>query len=451
MPSGPLASPAVQIISRLFSRIVGPAAVMAAGTMGAGAAASLILAGAWFRYELLWVIPLILPLFVISVDSASRIGLLNPETGMFSHIREHIHPGVAWLIFAINIPVHLLIGMGQMSVMTSALMSLFGFYPPEAGANADYLANYHGAEIALSLLIAVFIVWLLASRGYQRMQKIMSALLLVMFCGFMVVAVTSLQQIGDILAGFVPAIPPDLPVPGKNAVRISSNSIIAIVGSALAPAALLGIPYMCADNLKGVPDLVAELRNSVVNLGVVFGGYSIFVLVAGGFALYPLPHHAEIDTVHEAGKVLVNAFPAGLEFLGPFFFSAGLMIAALTTFGVVVQVICYFWLDMFGRNWHDAEDNKSFKRLVVVWVVTPAVLAPFWDFPALLKILLLMGFNTIVIPLVIVVVLVLVNKPQLMGRHTASRPRNLILLSALVLSAWLMLEKLPDYIDLIVG
>ena len=92
--------------------------------MGAGAAASLILAGAWFRYDLLWVIPVILPLFVISVDSASRIGLLNPDTGMFSQIRQRIHPGVAWLIFAINIPVHLLIGMGQMSVLTSSLMSL---------------------------------------------------------------------------------------------------------------------------------------------------------------------------------------------------------------------------------------------------------------------------------------------------------------------------------------
>ena len=114
-------------LAQLFSRFVGPAAVMAAGTMGAGAAASLILAGAWFRYELLWVIPLILPLFVISVDSASRIGLLNPSIGMFSQIRQRIHPGVAWLIFAINIPVHLLIGMGQMSVMTSSLMSLFGY------------------------------------------------------------------------------------------------------------------------------------------------------------------------------------------------------------------------------------------------------------------------------------------------------------------------------------
>ncbi len=424
---------------------------MAAGTMGAGAAASLILAGAWFGYELLWVIPVVVPLFVISVDSASRIGLLNPGKGMFSQIREHIHPGVAWLIFAINIPVHLLIGMGQMSVMTSALMSLFGFYPPGAGSSADYLTNYHAAEIALSLLIAAAIVWLLSSGGYQRMQKVMTALMIVMFFGFLVVAVTSLQQIGDILAGFIPAIPPDLPVPGTGTVRVSTSSIIAIVGSALAPAALLGIPYMCADNLRGSPDLAGEFRNSVINLGIIFGGYSIFVLLAGGFALYPLPHHAEIDTVHEAGKVLVNAFPSGLEFLGPLIFSVGLTIAALTTFVVVVQVICYFWLDMFRRNWHDAQDNKAFKRLLVLWVAAPAILAPFWNFPALLKVLLLMGFNAIVIPLVIVIVLVLVNRADVMGEHTASRPRNLVLVAALALSVWLTLEKLPDYFQMIVG
>ena len=42
--------------SALFSKIVGPAAVMAAGTMGAGAVATFILAGAWFRYDLLWVV-----------------------------------------------------------------------------------------------------------------------------------------------------------------------------------------------------------------------------------------------------------------------------------------------------------------------------------------------------------------------------------------------------------
>ena len=260
---------------------------MAAGTMGAGAAASLILAGAWFRYDLLWVIILILPLFVISVDSAARIGLLNSDHGMFSLIRQRIHPGVAWLILAINIPVHLLIAMGQMSVMTSALMSLFGFYPPEPGGAESYANAYRIAEVLLSIGAAGGIVWLLASGGYQRMQKAMTGLMVIMFISFLIVALRGFQQFADIIAGFVPSIPPDLPVPGENAVRESSSSIISIVGSALAPAALLGIPYMCADNLRGKPDLPREFRTAVINLGFIFGGYSIFVVVAGGFALFP--------------------------------------------------------------------------------------------------------------------------------------------------------------------
>ena len=106
---------------------------------------------------------------------------------------------------------------------------------------------------------------------------------------------------------------------------------------------------------------------------------------------------------------------------------------------------------MFGKDWHDTVDNKTFKRLLVFWVVTPAILAPFWSFPALLKVLLLMGFNTIVIPLVIVVVLVLANKSDVMGDHRASRLRNITLLGALALSVWLMLEKLPDYVQMITG
>ena len=424
---------------------------MAAGTMGAGAAASLILAGAWFRYDLLWVIVLIVPLFVISVDSAARIGLLNRDQGMFSLIRQRVHPSVAWLILAINIPVHLLIAMGQMSVMTSALMSLFGFYPPEPGAAATYANGYKIAEVVLSLGAAGGIVWLLASGGYQRMQKAMTALMVIMFVSFLIVALRGFQQFGDILAGFLPSIPADLPVTGQGTVRESSSSIISIVGSALAPAALLGIPYMCADNLSGAPDLKREFRTAVINLGFIFGGYSIFVIVAGGFALFPLANHAEIDTVHEAGKVLVNAFPEGLGFVGPLIFSAGLCMAALTTFVVVVQVMCYFWLDMTGQSWRDTVDNKRFKRLIVLWVLAPAVLAPFWDFPALLKVVLLMGINAIVIPLVMLVVIILVNKREVMGEYRASLGRNIVLAAGLTLSVWLSVVKLPGYIGQLLG
>ncbi len=78
---------------------------MAAGTMGAGAIASFLLAGAWFRYDLLWVIVLMLPVFVVSADSASRIGALNPDRGLFTLVRERMSPALAWLILAVVLPL----------------------------------------------------------------------------------------------------------------------------------------------------------------------------------------------------------------------------------------------------------------------------------------------------------------------------------------------------------
>ncbi len=436
-------------ISSLFSKIVGPAAVMAAGTMGAGAVATFILAGAWFRYDLLWMVVAILPLFVIFVDSASRIGLLNNNEGMLSLIRTQIHPSVAWFILLINVPVHLLVSMGQMSVMTSALMSVFTFYPPEPGATADYVQGYRVAEAALSLLVASGIYWLLSSSGYERMQKAMTSLMVIMFFCFLVVALRGFQEWSAILAGFIPSIPADLPVPGTTDVRLSGQSIMAIIGTALAPAALLGIPYMAADNNKGTPDLKREFRKAVINLGLVFGCYSIFVVVAGGYALHSLADHAQIDTVHEAGKVLVKAFPAGLGFLGPLIFSIGISLAALTTFIVVVQVVSYWLLDMFGYDWHDRKDNVPFKHMLKFWIFVPAILAPFWNFPALLKVLLLMGVNALLIPLVMIVVIILVNRQQVMGQHTANTTRNVILVLGAIISIWLSIVKLPGYVAII--
>ena len=436
-------------VTGLFSKIVGPAAVMAAGTMGAGAVATFILAGAWFRYDLLWVVVAILPLFVIFVDSASRIGLLNTNEGILSLIRSHIHPSVAWFILLINVPVHLLVAMGQMSVMTSALMSVFTFYPPETGSPADYVQTYRIAESVLSLLVASGIYWLLSSNGYERMQKAMTSLMIVMLVCFLVVAIRGFQELPAILAGFVPKIPHDLAVPGSDSMRLSGQSIMAIIGTALAPAALLGIPYMSADNSKGTPDLKREFRKAVINLGLVFGCYSIFVMVAGGFALYSLTDHAQIDTVHEAGRVLVKAFPAGLGFLGPLIFSIGISLAALTTFVVVVQVVSYWLLDMLGFDWHDRADNVQFKHMLKFWIFVPAILAPFWSFPALLKVLLLMGVNALLIPMVMIIVIVLVNRQQVMGHYRANIGRNAILVIGAVISVWLSVVKLPGYIAMV--
>ncbi len=433
-------------IINLFNGLVGPAAVIAAGTMGAGAVASLILAGAWFRYDLLWVILFMLPLFVAAVDSSSRIGTINQGEGMMRIISRHIHPSVAWLFLLINVPIHILVAMGQFSVMTSALLSLFGMHPPGLDATAAQLGTYHMFEVITSIALGVLVLWLVLSHGYDRMQKAMTVMMVAMFFCFLLIALRSFGELGDILAGFIPSIPADLPAPASNSVRMSTSSIIAIVGAAIAPGALLSIPYLSSDAHSGALKLKQDLRKSIINLGLIFGAYAMFILIAGGYALYPLPGHADIETVHAAGQVLTFAFPAALGFMGPPLFTFGLFIAAMTTLVICVQVVIYLSLDMFGQRWTYSEDNRLFRRMLIGVTLASAALAPVWSFPAMLKVVLLMGVNVLVIPMVIIAMIYLVNRKAVMAEYTASPWRNGLLVLCLVVSVVLAIDKVPDYL-----
>jgi Mn2+/Fe2+ NRAMP family transporter len=263
------------------------------------------------------------------------------------------------------------------------------------------------------------------------------------------VALRGLSEWRPILAGFVPSLPPDLPVPGSDTARVASSSIIAMMGAAIAPAALLGLPYMCADAGGGREALARAFRQSVLNLGVIFGAYAFFVLVAGGFALYSLENNASFADVGQASAVFRDAVPAGLSFLGPMIFSLGLFTAALTTLVVAAQVTIYFTLDMLGQEWRFTADNRVYSISLSVFVLAAAALAPFWDFPALLKVILLMGVNVVVIPVVYVCVIVLVNSQKVMGEFRAEWWRNAILVAGLLVSVALAIDKAPGYYRLL--
>lgn len=436
------------MILRLFSNLVGPAAVMAAGTMGAGAVASFLLAGAWFRYDLLWVILAMLPVFVVSVDTSSRIGALNPDQGMFGLVRSRISASLAWIILLIIVPVHFLVTMGQISVMSSAFSALLGFDTSGAGAPESLPL---GLEVLLSVVLSAAVLWLVFSRGYERMQRVMTLLMVLMFLCFLVVALRGLVEWPAILAGFVPSLPADLPVPGSVLPRVATSSIIAMVGAAVAPAALLGMPYLCADDGGNRDQLAQAFRQAVVNMGAIFGAYAIFVVIAGGYALHSLPDYASFADVGQASAVFRDALPGVFSTLGPMIFSLGLFTAAMTTLVVAAQVTIYFMLDMLGQEWRFSSENKLYHRVLSGFVLAAAVLAPFWEFPALLKVILLMGINVVVIPLAFVIVLILVNNAAVMREFRAEWWRNALLVVGLLVSLALAVDKAPYYYQLLVG
>ncbi len=435
----------MRMIQALLRDLIGPAAVMAAGTMGAGAMASFLLAGAWFGYDLLWVILLMLPVFVVSADSASRIGALNPRRGMMSLVRDEVSPILAWLILVIVVPVHFLVSMGQVSVMTSAFSALaFGSSPPEQASAAI-------TQSAVGVGLSALILGLILSRGYERMQRIMTGLMVLMFVCFLLVALRGLAEWPSILRGFTPSIPADLPVPRSDEARSATTSVIAMIGAAIAPAALLGLPYLCSDNGATRDNLDRDFRQAIINLGLVFGAYAILVVVAGAYALHALPDHASFADVGAASQVFAKVLPGTLAPLGPMVFNLGLFIAAMTTLIVAAQVTVYFLLDMLKRPWRFTRDNRAYRLVISGFIFGAALLAPLWDFPALLKVILLMGINVVVIPLVYVILLFLANRRSVMQDVPTPWWRNALLGVGLAASTVLAIDKAPGYAALLLN
>lgn len=433
-------------VLRSFARLAGPAALTAAGMIGAGAVATRLLAGAWFGFDLLWVAVYVVPMVVITLDSASRVGVLSGGRGMFEMIRSDIGGWLAWGVFVPTVLVNVVVNMSQMSAMVEGSYGMMGLLPP---AGAD-----RGAGLAIVTVgLTAITVGAAVLGGYKRMEQIMTALLVVILVCFIAVAIKGLLDWNTWAAlgrGLIPHVPPPLNVAGDNRVRSSLTQILAIAGQALPPAVFLSYGYLASNAGHTASDVRRAFWRTVQNLGVIWGLFSVVVIVAGATALHAVytgsgpsylgvSHYSQIESIPVAGQVLGPAFPGALGFLAPRFFSVGLIAAAFTTLISVSLTMTYFCLDMARKDWHFSKDNRLFKAVFATWIAVPALVAPFWQLPALLKAVLAMVGNLILAPVAVLVIIYFVNQRQL-GEFRANAGRNLILAATFLFALALVIN-----------
>jgi manganese transport protein len=441
--------PLMQTILDIFRRFVGPAALTAAGMIGAGAVATRLLAGAWFGFDLLWVALLVIPMVIFTLDSASRVGVTSGGRGLIEMIRSDISPALAWIVFLPMALVNVVVNMSQMSAMVEGAYGSMGMLPPPGGE-----ATF-GLFVVTIVLTGTTVVAAVLG-GYKRMEVIMTALLVVILVCFIFVAIKGLLDWSTwpaLVSGLVPSIPPSLPVLDQpDRVRNAFTQIMAIAGQALPPAVLLSYGYLSANSGYTTADAKRTFWKTVTNLGVVWGLFSVVVIVAGATALHNVytgsgpellgvRHYSQIETIPVAGQVLGPAFPGVLGFLAPRFFSMGLIAAAFTTLISVSLTMTYFCLDIARKNWKFTDNNTLFKGVFATWIAIPALVAPFWQLPALLKAILAMVGNLLMAPLAVAIIFYFVNRPAL-GELRANAGRNAVLIATFVFALALVINGL---------
>jgi len=393
--------------------IVGPAAVMTAGVMGSGSTTSLILAGTYFGYNLLWVAVFTIPILVIVQDSASRIGVMSGSKGMFQIMDEQIHPMLKWF-FLIPIIILAFIGnMGQTKVMVFSILTIFGVSAPASGT------------IIFTTIVLVIGVWLtVIFGGYKRIEKIMTGVLFFMAIAFLLVSIKGLEHPGNILKGLIPNFP-------SNAGNRSSLQFIsAITGAAIAITAVLAFPYFTAEGGYKKQDTSKNFKKAILTFGIIRGIWCIAALIAGASVLYVLSNHLQIENINQAGQVLGPI----LGKWGTIIFSAGLFCSAYATFIVVAQLLTYFSLDAFKKDWKFNIKNKRFLVLFSIFLFLPGLTSFLWNLPALLAIVAAMMLSILATPVTIIIVIYLMNKKSFIGDNKAGIARNTILAIGFVLT-----------------
>ena len=148
---------------------------------------------------------------VFALDSASRVGVLSGGRGMFEMIRTDIGAWLAWAIFVPTVLVNVVVNMSQMSAMVEGTYGALGLLPPESGQSTLGLAVVTVVLTASTVAAAVL-------GGYKRVEKIMTALLVVILVCFIVVAIKGLLDWHTWIAlgqGLVPQVPAPVPVVGS--------------------------------------------------------------------------------------------------------------------------------------------------------------------------------------------------------------------------------------------
>jgi len=441
-------------LSRFIRTVVGPAAIMAAGMIGAGAVATRLLAGTWFSFDLLWVALYVIPMVIFTLDSASRIGIMSGGRGMLDMIKTEIFPALAWIIFVPQFLLNIIVNISQMSVMTEAVYGVFGIDLPPDGAVTPL-------KIIIVLVLITLVVYAGVIGSFKRLQKVMTGLLMLILLCFIVVAVKGLMQWATwtgLIGGLIPQIPEDVRVVGSDEVRRGFTQLMAIAGQALPAAVFLSYGYFTTDAEYTESDLKKNFRKSVLNFGVIWGLFSVVVVVAGVTALHNVYtgtdgglHYSQISTVPVAGKVITPALPKLFDFLATPIFSLGLLVAAFTTMVSVALIMVYFFLDIIGKDWRLREGNKVFQWTMALWIIIPGLLSPFWRLDALIQAILAMAGNLFMAPFAVLIIIYFVNNEKYMGKHTAGIGRNIILGITFVFSLYVVIRGVINFWNQFIG
>lgn len=388
--------------------ILGPGFITSNVDNDAGGITTYSIAGAHFGYRFLWTFIPITFLLILIQEMSARMGVVTGK-GLSDLIREE---------FGVKITFYFLIIL----VAANYANTVAEF----AGVAASLEIFRVGRE--WSVPIAGILVWLLAVKGtYKSVEKIF-LLATLFYAAYIVTGFMAKPDWGEVVRG--------LTVPKMNFNPGEIGILIALVGTTIAPWMQFYLQSAIVEKDVKIEHLKFS-RLDVLAGSVVVSIVAAFIVIACAATLYT--QNIRVSTAEEAALALR---PLAGDYAA-FLFSFGLLNASLFAASILPLSTAYVVCE--GMGWENGV-NKTFAEapqfyglyslLILLGVLTvivpglPLIKVMYWS----------QVLNGILLPLTLAFMVIIINKPKVMGKYVNKKFVNFVTVTAVGILTFLSLS-----------
>ena len=387
-------------ILRLLST-VGPGVFAIGYTIGTGSVTSMAKSGADYGLGLLWVLALSCLFSGVLMTAYGRFAAVTGETSLHGVIR--FLPGGKWIALLVFIGVV----MGQYTCLGGIMILTSGAIKEAFGLGLGVL------PIAC-VIMAVMYALMMVGR-YSFFEKVLAFFVFLMALTFVVSVFVTWPDAATLRR----ALPPLLPKDGASLLMLA-----AFVGTTMAAPTFVTRPLIVREKGWGEGDLRTERRDAIVSATLMFVISGAIMAVAMG-ALFA--HGRGIEKILD---MAVTLEPVAGRFAVAFFM-VGTLAAGLSSVFPIMMVA-----PLLIGDWKDGKmetRTPMFRAICLVAALWGLVVPALGTNPVTVTIAAQIS-NVFVLPLTVAVILWLVNRTSVMGRHRAGRVMNALLVAAFVFS-----------------
>ncbi len=392
----------------MFFSVIGPGIITANADNDVGGIQTYSLAGAQFGYSMLWLlIPVTLAL-IVTQEMCARMGAVTGK-GLADLIRENFGVRVTFFVL-------LLFVLGDLG-NTAAEFAGIAYAAPVFAQYLPFLNKY------VLVVGAAVLVFTMVTRGnYRVVEKIFFAFCVV-YLAYVVSGFLVHPPWGEVLRQTV--------LPHFKPTQAYLLTAIGVIGTTISPWMQFYIQSAVVEKGIRIKDYPFS-RIDVITGAVITDVIAYFIIVACGATIFVANAHlapgAPALNVQNAGDVATALTPLAGKYAS-LLFALGLLNAAVFTASILPLSTAYYVCEAFGFEsgvQHGFSEAPVFYSLYLGLIAIGAGLVLIPNAPLVGIIFYSQVLNGVLLPVVLVLMLLLINRPRLMGAYVNNFAFNAI-------------------------